>query len=232
MKNMLIVLVVSGIFLLGCTNSSAPVEPEPDVSEPNIIEPNNPNEEETKLPEKPEQDNENEDEEANERLTIEEAADQIVKFLHDKDIQSLAEKVHPEKGVRFTPYGYVDENSDQVFLKNEIVERWEDNSVYNWGAFDGTGDPIELTFKEYYDEFVYDVDYIDAEEIAINERLGQGNTLDNSQQVYPEAMIVEYHFPGFEEQYEGMDWRSLRVVMEETNGQWYLVGLIHDEWTI
>jgi UDP-N-acetyl-2-amino-2-deoxyglucuronate dehydrogenase len=31
---------------------------------------------------------------------------------------------------------------------------------------------------------------------------------------------------------EGMDWRSLRLVFEKKNDIWYLVGIIHDQWTI
>jgi hypothetical protein len=29
-----------------------------------------------------------------------------------------------------------------------------------------------------------------------------------------------------------MDWRSLRLVFEEQGGSWYLVGIVHDQWTI
>jgi hypothetical protein len=44
-------------------------------------------------------------------------------------------------------------------------------------------------------------------------------------------MIVEYYFPGFDPQYGGMDWRSLRLVFSDHGGTWYLAGIIHDEWT-
>jgi len=29
-----------------------------------------------------------------------------------------------------------------------------------------------------------------------------------------------------------MDWRSLKLVFKEKDGNWYLVGVVHDEWTI
>ncbi|MDD5470267.1 MAG: hypothetical protein PHO92_05750, partial [Candidatus Peribacteraceae bacterium] len=64
-----------------------------------------------------------------------------------------------------------------------------------------------------------------------NEPSARGNVLDNARDVYPGAQIVEYHFPGFDPQYEGMDWSSLRLVLEKFNSEWRLVGLIHDEWT-
>jgi hypothetical protein len=43
---------------------------------------------------------------------------------------------------------------------------------------------------------------------------------------------VEYHFSGFVEDYGGMDWVSLRLVFIEEEGSWFLVGIVHDQWTI
>ncbi|MFC7680891.1 hypothetical protein [Paenibacillus sp. GCM10028914] len=48
----------------------------------------------------------------------------------------------------------------------------------------------------------------------------------------PEAVIIEYHFDGFNPEYAGMDWKSLRLVFRLEEGSWRLSGIIHDEWTI
>jgi hypothetical protein len=29
-----------------------------------------------------------------------------------------------------------------------------------------------------------------------------------------------------------MDWESLRLVFVQEDGAWWLVGIVHDEWTI
>lgn len=173
-----------------------------------------------------------EEEEKEKSLTVEQVADQIVGAMHDEDMEWLASFVHPTKGVRFSPYAYVNVESDLVFSQEEMATLMEDETVYQWGVFDGTGDPIELTFEEYFYRFVYDKEYVNAEEIVVDDRLGPGSTLDNTDDVYPEATVVEYHFTGFEPEFEGMDWRSLRLVLEQDGNQWYLVGVIHDEWTI
>ncbi|WP_128755779.1 hypothetical protein [Bacillus sp. LL01] len=167
-----------------------------------------------------------------ELLTAKETAAQIVRLLKTEDFVNLSKLIHPSKGVRFTPYGYIKEESDQIFKQTEVQGIWESETVLNWGEYDGTGDSIELTFKEYYKRFIYDADFENAEEIAVNKQLGQGNSIDNSKEVYPGSTIVEFHFPGFDEKYEGMDWRSLRVVLEQVDGRWYLIGVIHDQWTI
>ena len=65
-----------------------------------------------------------------------------------------------------------------------------------------------------------------------NKVIGSGNTINNLAEFFPECVFVEYHFDGFEHKLGGMDWRSLRLGLAEKGGAWYLVGVVHDEWTI
>ena len=117
-------------------------------------------------------------------------------------------------------------------MPDQLVGVMSDPTERVWGVYDGSGLPIEMPYAEYQARFVYDQDYLNAEEIGLNERIGQGNTIDNSLEYYPGAMVVEYHFSGFDPALAGMDWKSLRLVFHEENSEWYLVGIIHDEWTI
>jgi hypothetical protein len=158
-------------------------------------------------------------------------ASQAVLALKDRDMQALAALAHPIAGLRFTPYAHV-QPSDLVFPAHQLPDLFDDPAVHHWGFFDGSGEPMDLTFAQYYERFVYDQDYAQAEEVGFNQRLGTGNSIDNSQEFYPGAFVVEYYFSGFDPQYAGMDWRSLRLVFQQHQGAWYLVGIIHDEWTI
>ena len=151
--------------------------------------------------------------------------------LQNRDMQTLVSLVHPTRGLRFSPYAYV-QDRDRVLMPDQLLTALSDQTPYNWGSYDGSGLPIEMPFAQYYADFVYDHDFASAPHTSYNERIGFGNTLDNSQEFYPDAIIVEYHFPGFDPQYGGMDWASLRLVFQEQAGTWYLVGLIHDQWTI
>ena len=84
--------------------------------------------------------------------------------------------------------------------------------------------------------------YGEAEEMfrrALDEAEGFGEqdgrlarTLNNVAEVYPEAVTVEYHVEGSAPELGGLDWRSLRLVFERVEDTWYLVGVVHDEWTI
>jgi hypothetical protein len=159
------------------------------------------------------------------------AADVVVEALSQMDLETVAEFVHPEKGLRFSPYTYV-EDDHQVFMPAELPGLVGSDQVYLWGFYDGTGDPIELTFDAYYEQFVYSADFANPEEMAIDEELGWGNTINNITEFYPGSSFVEYHFSGFEEQYQGMDWESLRLVFIQEEGTWYLIGIVHNQWTI
>jgi hypothetical protein len=158
-------------------------------------------------------------------------AAEVIRAFKDKDMVSLSAYVHPEMGLRFSPYAYV-KDTDQVFAPEKVAGLMDDYTVYTWGVYDGSGAPIDLSFPDYYTKFIYDVDFSDAPQVALSHRLGVGNSIDNSLEFYPVSIIVEYYFPGFDAQYAGMDWRSLRLVFTEYNSTWYLVGIIHDQWTI
>lgn len=157
-------------------------------------------------------------------------AAKVIAAVKDKDMTALSGYVHPQLGLRFSPYAFI-KDTDLVFPADKIASLITDNIVYSWGAYDGSGTPIDLTFADYYSKFIYDVNFANAPEWSLNRRLGVSTSIDNIFEFYQSAMFVEFYFPGFDPQYEGMDWRSLRLVFMEDNHTWYLVGIIHDQWT-
>lgn len=166
--------------------------------------------------------------------TVEEQGQAVLQALKDKDMKKLASLVHPDKGVRFSPYGHIDVKTDLVFKPDALAQLMTDGKTYEWGVYDGSGEPIKLTFAEYYAKFVYDADFIKPQQSAVNRIIGQGNTASNLTDVYPPDShdFIEYHFSGLDPKYEGMDWRSLRLVFEHVGDHLYLVGIVHDQWTI
>lgn len=165
--------------------------------------------------------------------TAQEAATTVLRALKSGDMESVAAWVHPEKGVRFSPYAYVDTEKDQVIMRDELSELMANSNVRLWREFAGTGELIELTYADYHKRFVYDADFLEVAEIGFNELLGEGTTINNLNEVYPKEThdFVEFHIDGIDPQYEGMDWRSLRIVFEKIGGDRALVGIIHDQWT-
>lgn len=163
---------------------------------------------------------------------IEAISEQVIEVLSVMDAAAISEYVHPVKGLRFTPYTFVSTESDLIFAKVEMIDLFDDPDEYLWGYYDGIGDEIRLTPSQYYSKFVYSEDFKNAPEIGYNEILSFGNSLENQFDIYDSSIIVEYYFPGFNEEYEGMDWQSLRLVFEEYDDSWKLVGIIHNQWTI
>lgn len=155
----------------------------------------------------------------------------VVNALKHKDMNAFSSYIHSTAGVRFSPYGHIDVQHDLQFSASQLPSLWSSTEVYQWGVHDGSGDPIQLTFQDYFDRFVYDVDFANPHMIGNNVVVGAGNMINNIQQAYPNGPFVEFHFTGFDPQYSSMDWRSLRLVFEEENSEWKLVGIIHDEWT-
>lgn len=156
----------------------------------------------------------------------------VVNLLKSKDMITLSEYIHPDKGVRFSPYSYIEIQGNLVFRGDEVIDLMENTQIYNWGVYDGSGESIDLPFSEYYNKFIYDVDFADADIIGNNTVVKVGNTVNNISQAYPNGSFVEFHFSGFDAKYAGLDWRSIRLVFEKVNENWYLVGIIHDQWTV
>jgi hypothetical protein len=159
-------------------------------------------------------------------------ADMVVRALKHQDGAALAALAHPTKGVRFSPYGHIDLERDIVVPAIRLPRAYAQSKKELWGVYDGSGAPIELTFLEYSKKFLYDEDFANAPQRATNKIIGQGNTIINIDTAYPQGVFVEYYFPGFDPQYGGMDWKSLRLIFQRQGVTWYLVGISHDQWTI
>jgi hypothetical protein len=151
--------------------------------------------------------------------------------LKDNDFQTIDELIHPNLCLRLSPYPYL-VDSNQVICPGEFKDLKESDELLTWGNYDGTGDPIKITFSEYYGQFVYDSEYIQAPMIGFNIEISSGNAINNIPEIYPDGKMIEYHFPGFDPKYGGMDWRSLRLVFLKDMDTWYLAAIIHGEWTI
>ncbi len=165
------------------------------------------------------------------RPIIEERAAAVLTALASKDLAALAGYVDPVGGVRFSPYAFV-KDTDLVFMPDQLAALPGSPDVYEWGSFDGSGEPIRLTYDDYDKRFVYSLDFTHAKQVGYNLVIGNGNTLNNAAEYYPGSIIVEHYDPGYDPDYSGLKWQSLRLVFQERDNVWYLVGVIHDQWTI
>jgi hypothetical protein len=158
----------------------------------------------------------------------------ILTSLKTKNYSAFANYIHPVEGIRFSPYAHVDTVNHIRFSRSAFIAQVNkaETDMKTWGEFDGTGDPIRMSLNNYMRRFVYDADFVKPEKRSINEFIGSGNSLNNLSEVYKNSDFTESHFSGFDPKYGGMDWKTLRLVFKERNKRFYLVGIVHDEWTI
>lgn len=171
------------------------------------------------------------DESDEEEFDIEELSERMVEALDDRDMEFVAKYVHPEKGLLFSPYVYVMDEA-VVLNENEVASMMDSDEIYEWGTYDGKGSPIDLTPTAYMDDFMDMTPFLDPDELLIDDLKERGNTLNNVNEVFPDAQVIEYYNDGSEE-YAGIDWSSILFVYEtDEAGSLQLVALIRDMWTI
>lgn len=166
-----------------------------------------------------------------EQDSIKAIGQQVLISLKENNFAELR-KYFSEGGVLFSPYGYIDTAKSKKLTPDDFLIAIAKNWTLTWGSYDGTGDPIKLTVKAYLKKFVYNADYVNAEAIGFDEVMKLGNSTNNLKEIYPNCHFIDYHFSGFDQKLKGMDWTSLRLVFEKQNGEYFLVAIIHDQWTI
>lgn len=160
-----------------------------------------------------------------------ERAYHVLEAMSTQDWEGLSACVSPERGVTFTPYSYVSED-DVCLTPAQIAQAGSDNTLYTWGAADGSGEPIQLNVRDYFANYVLDADFTQAPILGIDYVISSGNSLENVEDAYPDCSFVEFYYPGIDEALQGFDWCGLKLIFTQEAGEWYLVGVIHSQWTI
>ncbi|WP_415328366.1 hypothetical protein [Chryseobacterium sp. MMS23-Vi53] len=166
----------------------------------------------------------------NKEVALKQINEEVVQTLKDKDYKKIAEFIHPEKGVTFSMYGFVNPKEDKHFSKADFEKYESTKTLFTWGTMDGSGDLYKSTIDDYLTKWVYSKDFATGQ-VSFNEFQGKGNSQNNLKEIYPKSDFTENFIKGSEANAE-MDWKSLRLVFEEYQGKYYLVGIINDQWTI
>ncbi len=163
--------------------------------------------------------------------SVEAIGTQILTHLKYKDYPQLI-KYFSNDGVLFSPYGYIDTVKSKKLIAEDFLEAIDKDWILTWGSYDGTGDPIKLSVKNYLKRFVYNADYLNAEAVGYDKIMQKGNSLNNMGTIYPNHHFIDYYFSGFNQESNGTDWTSLRLVFNKVGNEFFLVSVIHDQWTI
>ncbi len=155
----------------------------------------------------------------------------VLTSLKNKDYKAFTAFFHPVEGVRFSPYASVDTTYDLTFKADDFIKQLGQKKKINWGPYSAGEEDILMAATEYMKKFVYNADFLNAEETKLNEMIGSSTTNNNLKEIYPNCPFTESYFSGFEKKFDGMDWCSLRLVFKKHLDKYYLIGIIHDQWT-
>ena len=50
-----------------------------------------------------------------------------------------------------------------------------------------------MAYPDYHERFVYSGDFANADQVSFNQRIGMSNSIDNSQEFYPNSVVVEFY---------------------------------------
>lgn len=167
---------------------------------------------------------------------LKQCSQDILTILSHQQFEELGKRIDQE-GLQFLPYPFITPTDQIQNFTKEDLKHFGRNTAEEpkiWGTWDGSWEPITLTTKEYFEQFIGDVDYKNAPEVFENEEVKtRWNTTVNLQEVFSWAQIIEYHFTGFNEEYQGLDRKSLYLVFVPWKTQnLKLKALAHGAWTI
>lgn len=157
-------------------------------------------------------------------------AREVLSALSKEDYQGLEEMTSPD-GLTLNFYPRLD-LSKVHSTKENISEIPSDTKVYLFGYTDGKGDPVNLTTFQFIKQWIYNHEYENAPQVAVNKTLGSGNSLNKITEDAASRDFVVFYFPGFDPQYEGMDWTSIYLVFDNMEGEYKLRAIAKDNWTI
>lgn len=160
---------------------------------------------------------------------VESVASRTLSAFATRNDTTLAKLAHPKLGVRFSTYGSVSK-SDVRLWPAGLRGAFKGSKRWVWGSYDGSGDPMKLTFDGFRG-FLWQCDYTHAPEVRHNPQStpeSSGNQGGNVAEQYPKAELVQYYCPSDETRM----WSSLTLAFQRERGRWYLVGVIQDSWTI
>ena len=163
--------------------------------------------------------------------TLRQQALRIQRALATNDFARITNDIHPTRGVRFSMYAYVRPETDKVFSREQFAQYLQQSKIrFTWGDLDGTGELLVTPLPTYLATWVDAKKFNDAR-IKINDFESRGNMINNVKDIYPKSDVVDFYHKGTDE-YEGMDWRGMRLVFDDYQGKRYLVAIINDQWTV
>lgn len=146
----------------------------------------------------------------------------------EKDGSSLAQLIHPERGLRLHHAWW---NPEVLITREEARQIFTSSDSFDWGMQDGSGDPIVGSFSDKILPLLQE-DLLAATETACDEILhGSTAGIVRLPDGYDAVHFYSLYRPGTEE-FAGMNWGAWVVGIEQWQGDYFISFLVHFQWEI
>lgn len=146
--------------------------------------------------------------------------DSMVSAMSRGDFDAFVRLLDGRK-LLFSVDAYIDEIDPIVDSALAVSDK-----VILWGYEPGSGMPIRLTFRQFFDKYL-NHPYATEGKVSVDTTLCRGNTPFNFQDVFDKgAHFVEFCIPG-SEKYDHLDWHAVRFIFVGDS----LLAVVHDSWS-
>ncbi len=163
-------------------------------------------------------------------------ATRVLEAFASRSGEALADVAHPERGIRFTAYGFVDPERDIVLDRAALKNAFSDPTKRSWGYQGESDERIQLTPADFFRFYLSSPDDEPWERATgtspASYEAASFNVTTLQQDLkaaYPAGEVVELRRPP--KMPDSFSWRVVRVVCEPYEGKSYAVGLVHNAWS-
>lgn len=139
---------------------------------------------------------------------------------------AVAAVTHPDHPVVISPTVNVDANSVAINGR-QLKKLYKTDSMIVWTRKTASGEPINLQFKKYVDQYIWDHNYLEAE-LHVNKFISRGPTANTLKEFFSGAEVVE----AFVQKEDELNWQALNLIFRKVEGKYFLVGLVHDQHSL
>ncbi len=171
------------------------------------------------------------------QVIIEDRSNQVAAALTHDDIIALDAMIHPQKGmwIILDNYRYSYTHPDVHLNSGKLSIQYNEPDEVKWGGvYNNPEEPIMMTTKDFFAKYYFrdfkTVTQVGYNEIIVNLEYNKGREPESLFYDMPKAIMVEYYFEPLKTAVFEFDWKMVRFFFEEYNGQWYLIGLMYDEF--
>ena len=144
---------------------------------------------------------------------------------HENSLMGIKKLIHPKKGVIITDMVSFGNKDEQHFDQKTFIKSLNDTKEILWGYTYGEGGPILKSLNTWIRG--------SHNEMSNISKIDPLDTFKNfSREGYSKIKAYEVYWINEESKTKEYDWLGLVVILAEYQGEWYIVGLMRDRWTI